>query len=149
MTAYWFLLLVGGGSNSCLDSIKSDIESTLAPSGVLRVGINKANKLLVNNDHGKLEGIAPALGKRLAKDLLGSEDKCLFVPYPSPGALANDPDSWDVAFMGVDPKRAQTVAFSDPYVEIPCSFLAPPLTHLQVLVWSSVTKTFPFTTFNL
>ena len=129
-----------------MDSIKPDIRSTLAPSGVLRVGINKANKLLVSNDHGDgiLEGIAPALGKRLAKDLLGSEDKCLFVPYPSPGALANDPDSWDVAFMGVDPKRAQTVAFSDPYVDIPCSFLAPPLTHLQVLAWSSLTKSFPF-----
>ena len=65
-----------------MDSIKSDIRSTLAPSGVLRVGINKANKLLVNNDHGggRLEGIAPDLGKRLAKDNLekgelGEKDK--------------------------------------------------------------------------
>ena len=41
------------------------------------------------------------------------------------GELAASPDSWDVAFMGVASSRAKTVAFSDPYVEIPCSFLVP------------------------
>ena len=42
-----------------------------------------------------------------------------------PGELASHPDSWDVALMGVAASRAKTVAFSDPYVELPCSFLVP------------------------
>ena len=42
-----------------------------------------------------------------------------------PGDLAASPDSWDVSFLGAAASRARTVAFSDPYVEIPCSFLVP------------------------
>ena len=50
------------------------------------------------------------------------------------GELASNPDSWDVAFMGVASSRAKTVAFSDPYVEIPCSFLVPKGEHIITLV---------------
>merc|ERR1711971_754733 len=93
-----------------------ELRSVLAPNGKLRVGINTANKLLVEEEAGtsKLSGIAPALGERLAEDL-GGDTAVVFVPYPTPGAMAADPDSWDVAFMGAEPSRAKTVAFSDAY----------------------------------
>lgn len=102
---------------------REELQAALAPEGKLRVGINFANKLLVQQSSGQeLSGVAPGLGHRLAEEL-GVE--CVFVTYPTPGAVVEDTDSWDVAFIGADPARAKTIAFSDPYSEIPCSFLVP------------------------
>lgn len=96
----------------------------LAPTGVLRVGINLANTLLVksHNSARHAEGIVPALATELAR-LLGVDVR--YIPFASPGELADavDADRWDVAFLAADAKRAATIAFSPPYVEIPSGYL--------------------------
>ncbi|CAD7963996.1 unnamed protein product [Amoebophrya sp. A120] len=100
----------------------------LAPSGILRVGLNLANKLLTSSIASQTdsctqaEGVAPELAEELANEL---GVPVQFVPYPSPKALAEDSTSekWDIAFLGKDPSRATSLAFSLPYADIPCAFL--------------------------
>ena len=47
------------------------ISKQLAPTGILRVGINMSNFLLVSgvNSSGLPEGVSPDLGERIAKEL--------------------------------------------------------------------------------
>jgi len=122
---------VGGGKRSLNDTKSTPIAAAslivakaLAPTGVLRVGINLANTLLVSRHGGArdAEGIVPSLAAELGL-CLGVDVR--FVAFASPGELANAADSerWDVAFLASDPARASKIAFSPPYVEIPASYL--------------------------
>ena len=99
----------------------------LAPTGKLRVGLNYQNFLLVLKDapDGTPRGIAPDLGRELAKRVgLPVE----FVRYKNAGGLADSvkDGSWDVAFLGSEPSRAGSIAFSAASLEIPVTFLVPP-----------------------
>jgi polar amino acid transport system substrate-binding protein len=99
----------------------------LAPTGKLRVGLNYQNFLLVLKDapDGTPRGIAPDLGRELAKRAgLPVE----FVRYQNAGSLADSvkDGNWDVAFLGAEPSRAGSIAFSAAYLEIPVTFLVPP-----------------------
>src|SRR3984893_1219701 len=99
----------------------------LAPTGKLRVGLNYQNFLLVLDDapDGTPRGIAPALGRGLAKrGGLPVE----FVRYKSAGSLADSvkDGEWDVAFLGSEPSRAGSIAFSAAYLESPVACLVPP-----------------------
>jgi polar amino acid transport system substrate-binding protein len=102
------------------------VRTELTPSGVLRVGLNLSNFLLIKpkTPPGVFEGIVPDLARALAAEL-GVEAR--FVPYPSPGPLgdAAGQGEWDVAFLADEPARAQTIAFSPAYLEIPASYLVP------------------------
>lgn len=99
----------------------------LAPTGKLRVGLNYQNFLLVLKDapDGTPQGIAPDLGRELARRVgLPVE----FVRYKNAGSLADSvkDGNWDVAFLGSEPSRAGSIAFSAAYLEIPVTFLVPP-----------------------
>lgn len=100
--------------------------SELAPTGKLRVGLNYQNFLLVLKDapDGAPRGIAPDLGRELGRRLGVAVE---FVRYKNAGALADSvaDAKWDVAFLGSEPSRASTVAFSPAYLEIPVTFLVP------------------------
>src|SRR6266446_3811736 len=102
-------------------------KSELTPTGKLRVGLNYQNFLLVLKDapDGTPRGIAPDMGRELARRLGVAVE---FVPYKSAGALADSVTSgaWDVAFLGAEPARANEIAFSPAYLEIPVTFLVPP-----------------------
>lgn len=95
----------------------------LTPRGVLRVGLNLSNNLLIKPDT-RYEGIVPDLARALAGEL-GVEPQ--FVPFPTPGPLADavDKEQWDVAFLADEPARAASIAFSPPYLEIPSTYLVP------------------------
>lgn len=99
----------------------------LAPTGTLRVGLNYQNFLLVLKDapDGSPRGIAPDLGRELGLRLGVPVE---FVRYKNAGALADSvaDAKWDVAFLGSEPSRASTIAFSPAYLEIPVTFLVPP-----------------------
>jgi len=101
-----------------------DVAAALAPTGVLRVGINTANTLLVNScsNANLAHGIVPSLAAELAR-CLGVDVR--YVPFATPGELADAVTlrRWDVAFLASDATRAATIAFTDPYVEIPCCYL--------------------------
>ena len=104
----------------------------LAPNGTLRVGVNMSNFLLTRTDEktGQPAGVAVDLGRELARRL---EVPLEIVPYPNPGALADDAGSgaWDVGFLGAEPQRANQIDFTAAYVEIEATYLVPPGSTLQ------------------
>jgi polar amino acid transport system substrate-binding protein len=115
-----------------MGAANEQVRAELAPQGVLRVGLNLSNFLLIkrNTPPGVFEGIVPDLARALAAEL-GAEAR--FVPYPSPGPLGDAVarDEWDVGFLADEPARAQTIAFSPAYLEIPASYLVPPGSDLK------------------
>ena len=104
-----------------------DVKKELAPSGKLRVGLNYGNFLLVLKDSpdGSPNGIAPDLGRELGKRLGVPVE---FVKFPEAGQLADGvrDDKCDVGFLGAEPQRANEIAFTKAYLEIPVTFLVPP-----------------------
>jgi len=110
-----------------LEKISEAARQELAPSGTLRIGLNYQNFLLVLKDapDGSPQGIAPDLGRELAQR---ARLPMQFVRFPKAGLLADavKDDAWDVAFLGAEPQRADSIAFSAAYLEIPVTFLVPP-----------------------
>ena len=102
------------------------VRAELAPSGALRVGINHSNFLLVNpgSPHGAPRGIAPDLGAELARRL---GVPVAYVSFAGAGETADavTRGAWDVAFLGAEPQRANEIAFSAAYIEIPVTYLVP------------------------
>lgn len=103
-----------------------EARSELADPTTLRVGINLGNILLVTgtSPSGDPEGVAPDMAAALAARL-GVAVK--YVPLATPGeiadAMAND--AFDIGLIAIEPKRAETIAFSEPYVEIEATYLVP------------------------
>jgi len=100
--------------------------SELAPGGKLRVGLNYGNFLLVLKDGpgGEPRGIAPDLGRELAKRVGVPLE---FVRFDQAGKLADavKESKCDVGFLGAEPQRANEIAFTSAYLEIPVTFLVP------------------------
>jgi polar amino acid transport system substrate-binding protein len=102
------------------------IIAELAPTGVLRAGINLGNFLLVTgkNAAGDPEGVAPDMAAEIAKRL---GVKVKYVPFKTPGELADQAGKgvWDVGLIGAEPQRAETIAFTAAYSEIEATYLVP------------------------
>jgi polar amino acid transport system substrate-binding protein len=98
----------------------------LAPSGLLRAGINMSNFLLVTGEtpDGDPDGVSPDMARAVA-ERLGVPVQ--LVPFPNPGALADAAldDVWDIGNIGAEPERAKTIAFTAAYVEIEATYLVP------------------------
>lgn len=103
-----------------------DPKRELAPGGTLRVGLNYGNFLLVLKDapDGSPRGIAPDLARELGKRLGVPVE---FVKFKQAGQLADGvrDDKCDVGFLGAEPQRANEIAFTKAYLEIPVTFLVP------------------------
>ena len=101
-----------------------EILSELAPTGVLRVGINMGNYLLVTGatPDGDPEGVAPDMAREIANQL-GVEVS--YVKFKSPGEVvdAAGGNVCDVVLIGAEPSRAETIAFTAAYVEIEATYL--------------------------
>ncbi|MDX1514150.1 MAG: transporter substrate-binding domain-containing protein [Gammaproteobacteria bacterium] len=99
----------------------------LAPTGVLRAGINLSNFLLVTgkSDSGDPEGVSPDMARAVA-DRLGVP--VTYVPFQTPGELADaaTDDAWDIGNIGAEPERAKHIAFTAAYCEIESTYLVPP-----------------------
>ena len=100
------------------------ISKQLAPTGILRVGINMSNFLLVSgvNSSGFPEGVSPDLGEKIAKEL---NIRHKLVQYKRPGELADavNKNQWDIGNIAFEPKRAETIDFTNSYVNIDANFL--------------------------
>jgi len=111
-----------------------EVISELAPSGVLRAGINTANFLLVTGTgpSGDPQGVAPDLAAEIAARL-GVPVR--YVPFKTPGELADGAgkDVWDVGLIGAEPQRAETIAFTAAYVEIEATYLVPAGSALKTI----------------
>jgi polar amino acid transport system substrate-binding protein len=101
--------------------------AALAPTGVLRAGINLSNFLLVTGREpdGSPRGVSPDMARQLGRHL---GVKVRLVPYKSPGELADaaTDDAWDVGNIGAEPARAAAIAFTAAYCEIECTYLVAP-----------------------
>lgn len=104
----------------------------LAPTGVLRAGINMSNFLLVTGKtpEGDPDGVSPDIARAVA-ERLGVGLK--LVPFNSPGELADAAveDLWDIGNIGAEPERAKTIAFTPAYVEIEATYLVPAGSRIQ------------------
>jgi len=98
----------------------------LAPTGVLRAGINLSNFLLVTgrSASGDPEGVAPDMARAIGAEL-GVPVK--LVPFKSPGELGDQvgKDMWDIGLIGAEPQRAEKIAFTAAYVEIEATYMVP------------------------
>ena len=111
-----------------------EILSELSEPGVLRVGVNLGNILLVTGTsaNGDPEGVSPDMGAAIA-DMLGVAVR--YVTRPTPGELADAmaEDAWDIALIAFEPERAKTIHFCDAYVEIEATYLVPQDSPLQTI----------------
>lgn len=102
------------------------IVSELAPTGVLRAGINLGNFLLVTGKaaSGDPQGVAPDLAAEIAKRL---GVPVAYVPFDRPSKLADAAGTniWDIALIGAEPQRAEKIAFTAAYCEIEATYLVP------------------------
>ena len=109
---------------SALAKPERDAITSLAPTGVLRAGINLSNSLLVSGTEatGEPRGVSPSMAAGVA-DALGVPLQ--LVSFDSPGDLADAvrSDRWDIGNIGADPARAGHIAFSPPYCEIESTYL--------------------------
>ena len=107
-------------------TVPQDVLAELAPSGVLRAGINLSNFLLVSGKSptGEPEGVAPDMARAIA-ERLGVE--VAYVTFPRPGELADAAGAnvWDIGLIAAEPARAEVIAFSPAYAEIEATYLVP------------------------
>jgi len=108
------------------NDISSAVRSDLAPTGKLRVGVNHGNFLLVTPGSSATEprGVAPDLARELGRRLGVPVD---FVRFDTAGSMADAvrTGAWDIAFLGAEPQRANEIAFTGAYLEIPSTYLVP------------------------
>jgi polar amino acid transport system substrate-binding protein len=113
-------------------SVSPDIVAELAPTGVLRAGINMSNFLLVTGKtaSGDPVGVSPDMAAEVARRL-GVPLK--LVPYKSPGELGDDAEKniCDIGNIGAEPQRAKTIAFTAAYCEIESTYLVPAGSPIQ------------------
>jgi len=114
--------------------MSQEVVSQLAPTGVLRAGINLSNFLLVTGRSaaGDPEGVSPDMAGAIATRL-GVPIK--YVPYKTPGELADaaDTGAWDIGLIGAEPQRAAKIAFTAAYCEIEATYLVPEGSHLKAI----------------
>jgi polar amino acid transport system substrate-binding protein len=112
--------------------MSQEVVSQLAPTGVLRAGINLSNFLLVTGKSasGDPEGVAPDMAREIA-GRLGVPVK--YVPFKTPGELADAAatNTWDIGLIGAEPQRAEKITFTAAYCEIEATYLVPAGSPLQ------------------
>jgi polar amino acid transport system substrate-binding protein len=110
----------------------AEVIAQLAPTGVLRAGINMSNFLLVvdKTPSGDPIGPSPSMAAAIA-DALGVPLQ--LVPYANPSAIAADAGTgaWDIGNIGAEPQRAAVMDFTAAYAEIEATYLLPPGSAIQ------------------
>lgn len=102
------------------------VRAQLAPTGVLRAGINLSNFLLVTgrSENGEPTGVAPDMAREIATAL---SVPVKYVTFKSPGELGDQvgKDVWDIGLIGAEPQRAEKIQFTAAYVEIEATYMVP------------------------
>lgn len=114
---YLLLLLLAGCAS--LSTEKSE----LAPTGALRAAINFGNPVLASRGpDGQPKGVSVDLARELGRRLGVPVE---LVPFDAAGKVVGAAKSgvWDVAFVALDPKRAEDMEQSPPYVVIEGAYL--------------------------
>ena len=112
-------------------TIDISIVKQFSPHGYMRVALNHGNRVLVSRDKiGSAYGISVDLAKVLAKNL---NVELRFVEYERAIDVSSsaEKNEWDVCFLAVDPERAKTIDFTEPYIGIEGSYLAAAHCHAK------------------
>lgn len=107
-----------------MSAIPSDVVKELAPSGTLRVAINRGNPVLVQKDaaSGALGGVSVELARELARR---AGVPAQLIEFEAAGKVfdALKSGAWDLAFLAIEPVRAAEIDFTPPYVIIEGTYL--------------------------
>ena len=110
------------------------IVAELAPTGVLRAGINMSNFLLVTGktSSGDPQGVAPDMAAEIARRLGVSVS---YVQFERPSKLADaaGTKAWDIGLIGAEPARAERITFTPAYCEIEATYLVQPNSSYQTV----------------
>jgi len=102
----------------------SAVVSDLAPTGKLRAAINFGNPILAARDAstGEARGVSVDLSRELARRLGVPLE---LVTYDAAGKVvaALKSGAWDVAYVAIDPVRANEISYSAAYVVIEGAYL--------------------------
>ncbi len=114
--------------------MSEEARAELAPTGVLRAGINLSNFLLVTGESsgGEPEGVSPDIARAVG-DRLGVEVEYVVFDTPAQLADAAVEDVWDIGNLGAEPERAKTIAFTAAYAEIEATYLVPAGSSIQAV----------------
>lgn len=110
------------------------IVAELAPTGVLRAGINMSNFLLVTGktSSGDPQGVAPDMAAEIARRL-GVPVRYVQFERPSKLADAAGTNAWDIGLIGAEPARAEKITFTPAYCEIEATYLVQPDSPYQTV----------------
>lgn len=107
-----------------MNSTLKEARATLAfEDNTLRAAINYGNPVLAQRGlNGEPAGVSVALAQALSKEL---GLKLQVVPFNAAGNVVKNctSDVWDIAFLAIDPLRAEEIAFTEPYVIIEGTYL--------------------------
>ena len=91
----------------------ADHRNALAPQGFLRVAINLGNPVLAQGDARSPRGPTLELATALAQRM-GVQARFTCHDAAASVVAAANQDEWDLAFLAIDPARADRIAFSAP-----------------------------------
>lgn len=101
-----------------IDSTLPTLRSALAPTGALRASINTGNPILAGLDaQGQAVGVSVDLARALA-ERLGVALKLVLVDAAGKSVDVVSQEQADVGFFAIDPRRAASISFTEPYVLI-------------------------------
>jgi polar amino acid transport system substrate-binding protein len=106
-----------------MNTVSPAVLADLAPEGTLRAAINFGNPVLAQQAaDGSPQGVSVQLARALAAALNVPLE---MVTFDAAGKVfaALDQNLWTVAFMAIEPVRAEQIAFSEPYVAIEGTYL--------------------------
>jgi len=126
--ARWMVLglvlgLAVGSSVARADDLAA-ARADLAPGGRLRAAINLGNPVLAQraDEHAAPTGVSVDLALALGRQLGVPVELVVFHEAGEVSAAAAQ-NVWDVGFLAIDPKRAQSISFSPAYVVIEGAYL--------------------------
>lgn len=100
------------------------VRKDIAPQGELRVAINLGNPVLAKHDEKTqvLSGVSVVLANALADEL---EIAISLTAYDAAGKVfaALEQGAWDLAFLAIEPVRAEKISFTSPYACIDGTYL--------------------------
>ncbi len=115
--------------------LSDEARAELAPTGVLRAGINMGNFLLVTGrtPEGDPDGVSPDMARTIAARL---GVPLRMVPFKSPGEIADaaGKNVWDIGLIGAEPQRAEKIEFTAAYAQIEATYLVPTGSTIQTVV---------------
>ena len=117
-----FAILGACAASTMSVSSSREAAAQLAPSGTLRAAINFGNPVLAGKDAttGGPRGVSVDLARELAKRIGVPLE---VVTFSAAGKVVEAIGTWDVAFLAIDPARADDMDFTAPYVVVEGAYL--------------------------